>query len=148
VEEIEVKPDTLHDVGFAHKISRDLNKYLLWIPGDRAIVILNDFEEEEEGADLVLTKVPPHSAPGSQDVVTFSSFDEEDKEEKEGRVDGSPFPRSSQEKTEQGHCTSVKKGCSGSPKKGHNTKITLTRVQSLGLLMSEAFFRHLGWHKE
>jgi hypothetical protein len=56
VEDIEVEPYTLRDEDMTHKLFGDLNQELLRIPGDGALAILSDFEEEYEGADSMPAK--------------------------------------------------------------------------------------------
>jgi hypothetical protein len=75
VEEIEVEPGTSRVEEITHKLFRDLNRDLLRIPGDGALIILSDCEEKDEGVDVVPTKASPQSPRHSQAVT---ATDEED----------------------------------------------------------------------
>jgi hypothetical protein len=80
VEEIEVEPDTSCDEEIARKLFKDINRKLLGIPGDGALIIIGDTKEEEEGADIVLAKTSPQLSQGSQGA-TATTVEEGDEEQ-------------------------------------------------------------------
>jgi hypothetical protein len=66
VEKIEVESNTLRDEEITYKPFQDLNQNFVGILGDRALVILSDYEEEEEGANAMFAKAspqPPKTSP-------------------------------------------------------------------------------------
>jgi hypothetical protein len=67
--------DTSRDEEFTRKLFGDLNRDILGLPGDGKIIIISDFDDEDEmhEDDAVNAEAAPPSAANSVDSPTFAS---------------------------------------------------------------------------
>jgi hypothetical protein len=85
-EEEDDVPDTSRDEQITHKFFGDLNRGPLGPPGDDNVIILSDFEEEEEvhKDDRADVEVAPSSAMNSQTPTAFAVADDDAPNEVQG----------------------------------------------------------------